>query len=408
MLATGDIHVVPLKRGLARRACRRRPTRSWPPAARCWPASTPAPRWRGSSSGPGCGVAVPPDDPAAFLAGAAASCSPSPDRGAPMGAAGRAFVERGRRRRPWPRPTRSCSRSFGGARRSPRSGPPGSLAPSWVRHRRRRRSPGSRKPGKGAQGPLRAGSGVLPSRIAVVVVLGLALIVFARQSGNENAGRQPADADATTGTRPSASTSATSFLPPMARCQADPLGIHTHGDGADPHPPVQLRGHAARTPSWACSSTPPASRCRTASSSCPTTVAPTRRATTARTARPPTACAWPSGTTRRAPAAPTSIYTTDFGNIRFTANGRRLHHRLRPRRRRHHRPEQPAAVGRPAGRPRSTSPTRATRCRAARPSRRHDRARRDDGAGRRPRCRRRHRPPHHDGGPTPGDRPPRG
>ena len=133
----------------ARRACRRRPTRSWPPAARSWPASTPAPRWRASSSGPG---AVPRSARRpAGLPGRAQALLASPDRGRALGERGRAFVERwvspgGRRRG-----LRGVVR--GASRRGDASvgDPPGSLDPSWVRHHRRRRSPGSRSRARAAR-----------------------------------------------------------------------------------------------------------------------------------------------------------------------------------------------------------------------------------------------------------------
>ena len=48
VLATGDIHVVPLRAGSAASACRRRPTRSSPPADPSWRRSTPARRSAGS------------------------------------------------------------------------------------------------------------------------------------------------------------------------------------------------------------------------------------------------------------------------------------------------------------------------------------------------------------------------
>ena len=68
VLASGDLHVVPLRAGWRRRACRPRPTRSWPPAARCWPAIDPGTEVARVVAAAGCGRAVPPDDPDAFTA----------------------------------------------------------------------------------------------------------------------------------------------------------------------------------------------------------------------------------------------------------------------------------------------------------------------------------------------------
>lgn len=84
------------------------------------------------------------------------------------------------------------------------------------------------KQGKGAK--VRSSQGqVFYISLAVVVVLGLALVVFARQSGQDQAVAQP----------PTLSDhwhaaygfyTCDQFQPPIQN-QADPLGIHTHGDG---------------------------------------------------------------------------------------------------------------------------------------------------------------------------------
>jgi colanic acid biosynthesis glycosyl transferase WcaI len=92
VLATGDVHVVPLKRGLARSSVPSK-TYSILAAGRPLVASvdlgTEVARVVERA---GAGVAVAPEDPAAFL-DALASLVDDPDRCAAMGAAGRAFVE---------------------------------------------------------------------------------------------------------------------------------------------------------------------------------------------------------------------------------------------------------------------------------------------------------------------------
>jgi colanic acid biosynthesis glycosyl transferase WcaI len=93
VLATGDVHVVPLKRGLARSSVPSK-TYSILAAARPLVASvdlgTEVARVVERA---GSGVAVAPEDPAAFL-DAIAGLVDDPDGRAVMGAAGRAFVER--------------------------------------------------------------------------------------------------------------------------------------------------------------------------------------------------------------------------------------------------------------------------------------------------------------------------
>jgi colanic acid biosynthesis glycosyl transferase WcaI len=92
VLATGDVHVVPLKRGLARSSVPSK-TYSILAAARPLVASvdlgTEVARVVEQA---GSGVAVAPEDPAAFL-DAVAALVDDPQRRATMGAAGRAFVE---------------------------------------------------------------------------------------------------------------------------------------------------------------------------------------------------------------------------------------------------------------------------------------------------------------------------
>jgi colanic acid biosynthesis glycosyl transferase WcaI len=93
VLATGDVHVVPLKRGLARSSV---PSKTYsilaaarPLVARVDLGTVVA----GVVERAGSGVAVAPEDPAAFV-DAIAALVDDPNRRATMGAAGRAFVER--------------------------------------------------------------------------------------------------------------------------------------------------------------------------------------------------------------------------------------------------------------------------------------------------------------------------
>ncbi|MDP2289809.1 MAG: glycosyltransferase family 4 protein [Actinomycetota bacterium] len=91
VLATGDIHLVPLKRGLGRVSV---PSKTYSILAAGRPVlaaidpGTEVPRMLDASGG---GVAVPPDDPAAFTA-ALRDLLEHPETGAAMGAAGREWV----------------------------------------------------------------------------------------------------------------------------------------------------------------------------------------------------------------------------------------------------------------------------------------------------------------------------
>ncbi len=93
LLATGDIHVVPLRAGLGRVSV---PSKTYSSLAAARPvlaaidADTAVPRILADSGG---GVAVPPDDPPAFI-DALRKLLADPDRRAAMGAAGRAWAER--------------------------------------------------------------------------------------------------------------------------------------------------------------------------------------------------------------------------------------------------------------------------------------------------------------------------
>ncbi len=91
VLATGDIHLVPLKRGLGRVSV---PSKTYSILAAGRPVlaaidpGTEVPRMLAASGG---GITVPPDDPAAFLAGLR-SLLDDPAGAAAMGAAGREWV----------------------------------------------------------------------------------------------------------------------------------------------------------------------------------------------------------------------------------------------------------------------------------------------------------------------------
>lgn len=93
LLATGDIHVVPLRAGLGRVSV---PSKTYSSLAAARPVlaaidpNTAVPRMLAESGG---GVAVPPDDPRAFV-DALRGLLAEPERLAAMGAAGRAWVER--------------------------------------------------------------------------------------------------------------------------------------------------------------------------------------------------------------------------------------------------------------------------------------------------------------------------
>jgi colanic acid biosynthesis glycosyl transferase WcaI len=145
VLATGDVHVVPLKRAWpASVPSRRTQSGRRPPLA---PASTSARRWR-VVGGPGAGVAVAPEDPAAFR------------RQAPSAARRHRRPGHGRRRpgrramaspAASPGPTKPCSPSWP-ARSADH---PGSVRAPWAsiiqQEGRSRRGPGA------AQGPEPAG-----------------------------------------------------------------------------------------------------------------------------------------------------------------------------------------------------------------------------------------------------------
>jgi colanic acid biosynthesis glycosyl transferase WcaI len=93
VLATGDVHVVPLRAGLGRVSV---PSKTYSILAAGRPvvaAIDPGTEVARIITETGCGVAVPPDDPAAFVAALGAVLA-EPDLGAAMGRAGRAWAER--------------------------------------------------------------------------------------------------------------------------------------------------------------------------------------------------------------------------------------------------------------------------------------------------------------------------
>ena len=129
--------------GSAASACRRRRTRSSPPGGRCWPRSTRAPRCRASSPQSGGGVAVPPDDPVAFIA---ALARPRRRRRAPaaMGAAGRRWVEHAASPAAVAEAYADLIDELNRASVTQFRGRGGdSLASSWLRHHPPKRSPSS-------------------------------------------------------------------------------------------------------------------------------------------------------------------------------------------------------------------------------------------------------------------------
>jgi colanic acid biosynthesis glycosyl transferase WcaI len=92
LLATGDLHVVPLRRGLAKVSVPSK-TYSILAAGRPIVASVdPGTEVANLVERAGAGIAVPPDDPEAFTA-AITRLIDAPDEAAHMGRAGRAYVE---------------------------------------------------------------------------------------------------------------------------------------------------------------------------------------------------------------------------------------------------------------------------------------------------------------------------
>ena len=211
VLATGDVHVVPLKRGLARSSV---PSKTYSILA--------AGRPLVASVDLGTEVARVVERAGSGVAVAARRSGRLPrrrrrPRRRPATAGPRWAPRAGRsssggpRRRPSPPPTRPCSPSWRATRSA--AGPPGSarrprgqgIIQQEGRPRRAGREAGARSAASGAR------SSRSPSPL--VAVLGLALIFYAR---NEQPGQRAPPRRSptrTTGTPPTASTSATSSSP---------------------------------------------------------------------------------------------------------------------------------------------------------------------------------------------------
>ncbi len=193
VLAAGDVHVVPLKRGLARSSV---PSKLYSVLAAGRPdrgqRRSRAPRWPAPSSGPAPAMAVPPDDAEAFTKAIAAPARPS-RRGGGDGS-GRAGVRRvlGLAGGGGHGPTRPCSTSS--VRVEVRVA--GRFSASWARHRRRRRW----------RAPARAAEPTRPSRrrwlwplgLVLILVVGGVVIVQARRDSNPVPTPQIANEDTTT------------------------------------------------------------------------------------------------------------------------------------------------------------------------------------------------------------------
>ena len=268
VLATGDIHLVPLKAGSAASACRRRPTRSSPPAARCSLRSIPAPRCRASSPSRGGGVGVPPDDLDCVPRRVAATCSTIPTAGERDGrstaadgsseqhrlaAVARAYADLDRRVEP---PTRDPVLIRGGD----------SLASSWLRHHPPKKLPDSpreararrfaSKAARFSRSPSRSSSCSACCSSSTAVRADRATVSACR-------GSTTAPTSTPTGTPPSASTSATrssrrsparskrrgstpTATPVLLNDKFRILGIHSHGDGIIHYHPASTKSSGNR------------------------------------------------------------------------------------------------------------------------------------------------------------------
>ena len=167
VLATGDVHVVPLRRGLGRVSV---PSKTYSilaagrPVVAAIDADSEVSRIVAAT---GCGVVVAPDDTDAFIEAIRAVLG-TVDRGAGMGRAGRAWVERsaspGATAAAYEDLVRQLSDRAGGrltstgARANASARPAGSLAPSWHPHRRRpKRPPSSPRRARARRSGSRAG-----------------------------------------------------------------------------------------------------------------------------------------------------------------------------------------------------------------------------------------------------------
>ena len=196
------------------RACRRRPTRSSPPAARCWPRRPGHGGRPGRRAEAGAGVAVPPDDADAFTRRRGRPRSTTRRRWSPWAQRGRAWVER------WASPAavaEAYERLFaevgqrhgrpGGRALRPLASPPRGQGIVGQEGRSFAKSSGGRK--------VRSQQGLVFPVALVVVARARAWSssVYARRRATRtSAATAPITtrSPATTGTPPTASTSATS------------------------------------------------------------------------------------------------------------------------------------------------------------------------------------------------------
>ena len=220
----------------------------------------------------------------------------------------------------------------------------------------------SKKVARAARAGGRVSSGqprslLFPGVLTLVVVLGIGLVVYARNDRHERRHRRRARSSATTSTRPSASTSAASSSPTSPSSSAD-VGIHTHGDGVHPHPPVlPARRGRQRHPRPLPQGRPRRGRPRrlaVATRSSTTSARPTRRARRSATASTTRCCAWPTGRTSQDEASAARGHHRRLQRPAAHRERRRHHDLLRRRRRRH-----PQAAERAPTSPPSAPPTAA-------------------------------------------------
>ena len=231
VLAAADVHVVPLRAGLAWSSV---PSKLYSILAAGRPLvasvdeGTEVAR---TVERAGAGISVPPDDPAAFTA-AVGRLLDDPQAAAQMGAAGRRFVEgwaspaavaaayeslfvelsarRGHRRSSRDQAvtaTRPGSGRHAGARR-----PAASLSGLWARQVLPRKSlaPHGREVAPPRGRSVRCG---YPLAIAAIVIVGVLVVLVARTENETASAAHPHDR-ASTGTRRTASTSVTPSCPP--------------------------------------------------------------------------------------------------------------------------------------------------------------------------------------------------
>ena len=238
VLATGDLHVVPLKTGLASVSV---PSKTYSILAAGRPllaSIDPGTEVARIVEPAGCGRAGAARRPGGVLRGASTRCSPTP-RAWPVAGAdgprvGRGLGFAGRRRRAR---TRRCSRSWEPGRRRfadvirqmnrREGGLPCSLAPSWVKHRPPRRSHAWPRRAAARRSASRAAPCSRSSLLAVVRPRPRSdLVLAARRSIRRRRGRGPPTA--ITGTSPTAST------PAMRRPTVLPVTCRTSSGTSSP------------------------------------------------------------------------------------------------------------------------------------------------------------------------------